>query len=35
MKSSALEITLKEFMAIAEIPRPSHHEEKIGAYRIW
>ena len=32
MKSSALEITLKEFMAIAEIPRPSHHEEKIGAY---
>ena len=34
MKSSALEITLKEFMAIAEIPRPSHHEEKIGAYLV-
>ena len=34
MISSALDITLKEFMAIATIPRPSHHEERIGAYLV-
>lgn len=34
MISSALDITLKEFMAIATIPRPSHHEERIGTYLV-
>lgn len=30
--SAALEQVLDEFMGIAAIPRPSHHEEKIAAY---
>lgn len=34
MKTDALDITLKEFMNIAAIPRPSHHEERIGMYLI-
>lgn len=34
MKTNALDITLKEFIAIAAIPRPSHHEERIGAYLV-
>lgn len=34
MKSNALEIILDEFLAISKIPRPSHHEEKIGAYLV-
>lgn len=28
----ALEIILQEFKALSQIPHPSHHEEKIGAY---
>ena len=31
-KEKALDIVLDEFMKIAEIPRPSHHEEKIAEY---
>lgn len=31
-KEKALDIVLDEFMKIAEIPRPSHHEEKISEY---
>lgn len=31
-KKDALDIVLSEFLKIAEIPRPSHHEEKISAY---
>lgn len=31
---AALEIVLAEFLRIAEIPRPSHHEERIGAYLL-
>lgn len=27
-----IDTVLKEFLKIAEIPRPSHHEEKIGEY---
>ena len=34
MRQDALEITLREFLALAEIPRPSHHEEKVGAYLV-
>lgn len=34
MKLNALDIILDEFLAISEIPRPSHHEEKIGAYLV-
>lgn len=34
MKSNALDITLKEFMGISQIPRPSHHEERIGQYLV-
>lgn len=34
MRPDALEITLREFLALAEIPRPSHHEEKVGAYLV-
>lgn len=29
---SALDTILAEFLKISEIPRPSHHEEQIGAY---
>lgn len=29
-----LDTIVREFMAIAQIPRPSHHEEKIAAYLI-
>ncbi len=32
----AFDIVLEEFLKIAEIPRPSHHEERISAYlRQW
>lgn len=34
MKLNALEETLKEFMGISQIPRPSHHEERIGQYLV-
>lgn len=32
MCNSALAIILKEFLALAQIPRPSHHEEQVGQY---
>lgn len=32
MKKQALDIVLSEFYKIAEIPRPSHHEARIGQY---
>ena len=31
-QSEMMQIILQEFYRIAEIPRPSHHEEKIGDY---
>ena len=31
-KKDALNIVLNEFLKITRIPRPSHHEEKIGRY---
>ena len=31
---SALKTVLQEFVKLAEIPRPSHHEEPIGAYLV-
>lgn len=35
MKSNGkLDNILQEFLKITEIPRPSHHEEKIGAYLV-
>ena len=32
MKDNVLDIVLKEFLKLAEIPRPSHHEERVSAY---
>lgn len=31
---TSLDLVLAEFLKLAEIPRPSHHEEKIGAYLV-
>lgn len=31
-KKEILDIVLDEFLKITKIPRPSHHEEKIGRY---
>lgn len=33
-KESPFDIVLAEFLKIAEIPRPSHHEERIAAYLL-
>lgn len=33
-KETVLSIILDEFLKIAQIPRPSHHEEKIGEYLL-
>lgn len=34
MKTEALDIILKEFLTLAKISRPSHHEEAVGAYLV-
>lgn len=31
---TALDIVLREFLQLSEIPRPSHHEERVAAYLV-
>ena len=31
-KEKALDIVLSEFLELAKIPRPSHHEERVAEY---
>lgn len=31
-KNKALDIVLSEFLELAKVPRPSHHEERVSEY---
>ena len=31
-KDKALDIVLSEFLELAKVPRPSHHEERVSEY---
>ena len=31
-KEKALDIVLSEFLELAKVPRPSHHEERVSEY---
>ena len=31
-KDKALDIVLSEFLELAKVPRPAHHEERVSEY---